>query len=67
MSRYQKGCDLSKVAKATEVPAIDLKKVLDVDSSNPFLRALRIQQGFLSVEKLPAALRTVAPRRPEEQ
>jgi hypothetical protein len=67
MSRYAKGCDLSKVTKAAEVPAVDLKQVLAVDSSNPFLRALRIQQGFLNAETLPADLRTIAPRQTTEE
>jgi hypothetical protein len=67
MSRYAKGGDLSKVTKAADVPAIDLKRVLAVDTSNPFLRALRIQQGFLNAEMLPADLRTIAPRQTGEE
>ncbi len=67
MSIYAKGCDLSKVSKATDVPAVDLTKLLAVDSSNPFIRALRIQQGFLKATALPADLRTIVPRQPSEE
>jgi len=67
MSRYAKGADLSKVSKAAEIPAIDLTKLLAVDSSNPFIRALRIQQGFLKAEVLPADLRAIVPRQAIEE
>lgn len=67
MSRYAKGCDLSKVSKATEVPAVDMKTLLAIDSSNPFIRALRIQQGFLKAETLPADLRAIVPRQSSEE
>ena len=67
MSRYAKGCDLSKVTKAADLAAVDLKQILAVDSSNPFLRALRIQQGFLNAETLPADLRTIVPRQATEE
>ncbi len=66
-SKYAKGCDLSKVAKAAEVPPADLKTLLAVDSSNPFLRTLRIQQGFLKADALPADLRTIVPRLSTEE
>jgi hypothetical protein len=67
MSRYAKGCKLSEIPKAAEVPAVDLTKILAIDSSNPFIRALRIQQGFLKAETLPPALRTIVPRQPTEE
>lgn len=67
MSRYAKGCKLSEIPKATEVPAVDLTKILAVDSSNPFIRALRIQQGFLKAETLPTDLRAIVPRQPSEE
>jgi hypothetical protein len=67
MSRYAKGGDLSKVSKATELPAIDVKSLLSVDSSNPFIRSLRIQQGFLKAEALPAELRAIVPRQSNEE
>lgn len=51
-TRYARGGDLSKVPKATDVPAADLSKILGVDSSNPFLRQLRIQQGLLKATDL---------------
>jgi hypothetical protein len=54
---YPKGCDLSRVPKATDGPPTDVNTLLGVDSSNPFLRALRIQQGFLKIEDLPEELR----------
>jgi hypothetical protein len=55
--RYPKGCDLSRIPKATDAPPTDVKTLSGVDSSNPFLRALRIQQGFLKPEDLPVELR----------
>jgi hypothetical protein len=67
MSRYAKGCTLSAIPKATDVPAVDLTKILAIDSSNPFIRALRIQQGFLKAETLPPDLRTIVPRQPTEE
>ncbi|MFZ2067352.1 MAG: hypothetical protein WAV27_15345 [Xanthobacteraceae bacterium] len=67
MSKYAKGGDLSKVSKATDTPAVDLKMLLAVDSSNPFIRTLRIQQGFLKAEVLPSDLRGIVPRLPSEE
>jgi hypothetical protein len=55
------GCDLTKVPKAADTPKVDFKKILSVDSSNPFLRQLRIQQGFLVAQHLPAELRAKVP------
>lgn len=55
------GCDLTKVPKATDTPKVDFKTILSVDSSNPFLRQLRIQQGFLVAKNLPADLNTMLP------
>jgi len=66
-SKYAKGCDLSKVPKAADVQPADLKALLAVDSSNPSLRALRIQQGFLTAASLPVDLRLVVPRLPIEE
>jgi hypothetical protein len=63
-TRYARGCDLSKVPKAVEVPKLDIAAVLGVDTSNPMLRALRIQQGLIKVETLPADLRSVVPAAP---
>lgn len=59
MAKYPRGCNLALVPKATEVPPLDLKTILSVDTSNPFLRMLRIQQGYLTVTSLPVELRTV--------
>ena len=61
MAKYARGCDLSRVPKAADVPAIDLKTILAVDTSNPFLRTLRIQQGFLTTAALPADLQAIVP------
>ncbi len=58
---HARGCDLSKVPKAADVAPVDLKVILGVDSSNSFLRALRIQQGFLKAVDLPVELRTKVP------
>ncbi len=55
------GCDLTKVPKAADTPKVDFKAILSVDSSNPFLRQLRIQQGFLVAHNLPAELRAKVP------
>ena len=57
--KYPRGCDLSKVPKVTDLPKIDLSTILGVDTSNPMLRQLRIQQGLLKAETLPADLREV--------
>ena len=66
-NKYARGGDLSKVPKAADVPAADLKTLLAADSSNPFLRALRIQQGFLKVDSLPVDLRGRVPTLPTEK
>jgi hypothetical protein len=63
-NKYSRGCDLSRVPKAADVPAADLKTLLAVDSSNPFLRTLRIQQGLLKAEALPVDLRGIVPSLP---
>jgi hypothetical protein len=54
---YPTGCDLSQVPNATDGPPTDVDALLSVDSSNPFLRELRIQQGLLKLEQLPEGLR----------
>ncbi len=59
-TRYPRGCDLSQVPKAADIAKVDLSTILGVDSSNPMLRQLRIQQGFLKAETLPTELRDVA-------
>ena len=66
-SKYAKGCDLSKISKAADVPPADLKTLLALDSSNPFLRQLRIQQGFLKIDSLPVDLRAIVPTLPAER
>jgi hypothetical protein len=69
--RHATGCDLSRVPKAADVPPADLKTLLSVDSSNPLLRAVRIERGFLKAEDLPAELNeqtpTLKPPAPEEE
>jgi hypothetical protein len=44
---YSRGGDLSNVPKAADIPPANLELILAVDSSNPFLRQLRIQEGLL--------------------
>ena len=50
------GADLFKVPKVTQVPRIDIKPYLSADTSNPFLRRLRIAQGHLRSASLPEEL-----------
>lgn len=57
---HARGADLSLIPKAADVPASDLKKLLGVDTANPFLRVLRIERGFLEASDLPHELRTAA-------
>jgi hypothetical protein len=58
---HARGADLSLIPKAADVPAADLKKLLGVDSANPFLRALRIERGFLKASDLPRELSRAVP------
>jgi hypothetical protein len=44
---YSRGGDLSNVPLAASTTPADLERVLAVDTSNPFLQELRIQQGLL--------------------
>jgi hypothetical protein len=55
-TRYARGGNLTNIPKAADVPQVDLTKVLGVDTSNPFLREVRIQQGLLTKETLPTVL-----------
>jgi hypothetical protein len=61
LPQYSRGCDLSQVPKAADVAPIELKRILGVDSANPFLRALRIEHGLLSPADLPAELVKAVP------
>jgi len=58
---FARGCDLSAVPLAADVAPADLKAILGVDTSNPYLRNLRIEQGFLKRETLPDGLRNLVP------
>jgi len=58
---HGRGCDLTLIPKAADMPPTDLKEFLGVDSANPFLRALRIERGFLKVDGLPRELTLAAP------
>jgi hypothetical protein len=58
---YARGADLSRIPKAADIPSTDLRQVLGVDSANPFLRALRIERGFLNAADLPRELTEAAP------
>jgi len=52
-SRYRsRGCDLTQIPKSAAVPSVDLTKVLNVPSSNPFLRELQVQQGFVKTASM---------------
>jgi hypothetical protein len=59
--RYARGCDLTKVPKSADTPPVDLNKVLNVVSANPFLREIRIQNGHLRLEDVPVELRAHVP------
>ncbi len=59
--RYSRGGDLSKVPKAAETAPADLSRILAVDTANPYLRQLRIQQGLLKEADVdPTILKRVA-------
>jgi len=44
---YSRGGNLSNVPLAAATAPADLERILAVDTSNPFLQQLRIQQGLL--------------------
>jgi hypothetical protein len=44
---YSRGGNLSNVPLAASTAPADLERILAVDTSNPFLQQLRIQQGLL--------------------
>jgi hypothetical protein len=50
---YSRGGDLSQVPLAAATPPADLERILAVDTSNPFLQQLRIQQGLLKSSEVP--------------
>lgn len=58
---YGRGADLSRIPKAADMPPSDLKATLGVDTANSFLRALRIERGFLKVGGVPRELTRQAP------
>ena len=60
-TRFPRGGDLTKVPKAADTPPADLAKILSIDSSNPNLRSIRIQNGYLRLENLPVELRSRVP------
>jgi hypothetical protein len=65
---FARGCDLSEVPLASDVPEVDLKAVLGVDSANPLLRAARIEAGLLDERQLPAEVadRVPSPHEPAD-
>jgi hypothetical protein len=62
---YSRGGDLSKVPKAADTPPANLEQILGVDSSNPFLRRLRIQEGLLRSSDVPPEVLARVPLTPE--
>lgn len=54
------GCDLTKVPKVTDVPRVDVKALLSVDTSNSFLQQVRVNNGLLKA----TTLHPVLPARP---
>ena len=59
--RYSRGADLSKVPKAADTTPADLSRILAVDTANPYLRQVRIQQGLLKASDVePTILNRVA-------
>jgi hypothetical protein len=58
---HARGADLSLIPKAADVPSSNLEELLGVDSANPFLRARRIEHGFLKASALPRELSHPSP------
>lgn len=59
---HSTGADLTKVPRITEVARTDISPFLSADTSNPFLRQLRINRGFLKATNLaPELLEGVSP------
>jgi C1A family cysteine protease len=50
------GADLTKVAKAAEASRVDLHAMLAAETSNSFLRQVRLNNGFLKPENLASEL-----------
>ena len=50
-----------RFSESADTPPVDLDKVLNVVSANPFLRAIRIQNGHLRLEDVPIELRAHVP------
>lgn len=65
VTRYSRGGDLSKVPKAADTPPTNLEQILGVDSSNPFLRQLRIQEELLKSSDVPPETLARVPLTPE--
>jgi hypothetical protein len=63
--QYSRGGDLSKIPTAAETPPANLAGILAVDTSNPFLRQLRVQQGLLKPAEVAPELLARVPITPE--
>jgi C1A family cysteine protease len=50
--QHPTGADLTKVKQVTAVPRTDIAPYVSVDSSNPFLRRTRIENGLLKASTL---------------
>jgi hypothetical protein len=53
VTRHSRGGDLSNVPLAASTTPANLDVILAVDTSNPFLQQLRIQQGLLKAAEVP--------------
>ncbi len=45
------GGDLAEARRATDVPPVDIDQLLGTETSNPFLRRIRIERGYLRIEE----------------
>jgi hypothetical protein len=59
--QYARGCDLSVIPLAADTPPADIDRLLGVETSNPFLRRLRIERGILNPANLPPDLTAIVP------
>jgi Papain family cysteine protease len=54
LPKYSHGADLTKIPLAKNVPRIDISVELKKETSNPFLRQLRVGSGFLKPRPISA-------------
>jgi hypothetical protein len=59
--QHATGCDLTKAPKNADIAPVNISQDLSGDTSNPFLRHLRILNGTLKTDSLRPELRSVVP------